>query len=249
MKHLILGPGSLTFYTMLGYLMKREEVLKEVEEISGSSAGAMLGFLLLSGKSLQEIFDSTINLDTSEMTKVNLKTFINSFGFINHELIKQKLIELWGGNPTFKELPKKLYVSSYCLNDLKTEYFCSDTHPDMHVADAVCASISIPILFSTFDYNGKKYIDGGTIEAIPASPFLNKNFNDVFCLKISDKSYVQNMKMDTILDYFKCIAYTGFNNRITYDVPSVVFDVEHINILDFNAPLEERLKLFMIGFT
>ena len=184
MRYLVIGPGALAFYALLGYITKIEDKLIEVEEISGSSSGAILAFFLLSGKSLKEIFDLTINVNAEELTKVDLKTFINSFGFINHELIKQKLVELWGGNPTFKELPKKLYVSAYCLNTLEVEYFSRDTHPDMYVIDAVCASMSIPIIFMPYEYNGKKYIDGSTTEDLPVLPFLHKNFSDLLCVKI-----------------------------------------------------------------
>jgi len=187
-------------------------------------------------------------MDFSEMTKVDLKTFINSFGFIHHEFIKRKLIELWGGNPTFKELKKKLYVSAYCLNTLEVEYFSRDTHPDMHVIDAVCASISIPIVFASFSYNGKKYVDGATNESIPAVPFLHKHFSDVMCVKILHNPS-REMKIDTLLDYFKCIALTGYKNRQTYPtIPTITCDVSHINILDFKAPLEVRLQLYMIGY-
>jgi predicted acylesterase/phospholipase RssA len=247
MRYLILGPGALGFYTMLGYLIKNESQLRDIEEISGSSAGAMLGFLMLSNKSLQDIFDLTINLDLAEMTKVDLKTFINSFGFINHELIKQKLIEIWGGNPTFKELPKKFHVSAYCLNTLEVEYFSRDTHPDMHVVDALCASISIPVIFAAYEYKGKRYTDGATNEGIPAVPFLHKHYSDVLCIEVLTNLF-SDLKLDTLLDYFKVIALTGWKNKINYDVPIVRLDTGTINILDFKASFETRLKLFMIGY-
>ena len=213
MRYLILGPGALGFYSMLGYLMKNESQIRNVEEISGASSGAILGFFMLSNKSLQDIFDLTINMDLTDMTKVELKTFINSFGFINHELIKQKLVEMWGGNPTFKELPKKLYVSAYCLNTLEVEYFSKDTHPDMYVIEAICASISIPIMFIPYEYKGKKYIDGCTTEDLPVFPFLHKNFSDLLCVKISQEP--RNIKLDSMLDYFMCIATTSYKNRRT----------------------------------
>jgi predicted acylesterase/phospholipase RssA len=246
MKYLVLGPGALGFFAMLGYLTKIESELSEVEEISGASAGAILGFFLLSGKSLQEIFEASINVDMIEMTKVDLKTFINSFGFINHELIKQKLIEIWGGNPTFSELPKKLYVSAYCLDTLDVEYFSRDTHPDMYVVDAVCASLSIPFVISSYMYNGKRYIDGSTNELTPVGPFLNKMFSDVFCVEIRQSN--SRAKVETLVDYCKCIASTVLRNRKNYvDVPSKVIDVTQFDILDLRAPFETRLKLFTLG--
>jgi predicted acylesterase/phospholipase RssA len=247
MRYLVLGPGALAFYALLGYVSKHKDELEDVEEISGASAGAILGFLLLSKKTPQEIFDATINLNTEELTKVDLKTFINSFGFINHELIKQKLIELWGGNPTFKELPKKLYVSAYCLNTLEVEYFSRDTHPDMYVVDAVCASMSIPIMFTPYEIAGKKYIDGCTTEDLPVFPFLHKNFSDLLCVKITQEP--RNVKLDNMLDYLMCIATTSYKNRRTYDnVPIKRLDVTPIDVLNLRGPLEDRLKLFMMGY-
>jgi NTE family protein len=247
MRYLILGPGALGFYTMLGYMMKNESQIRDIEEISGASSGAILGFFMLSNKSLQDIFDLTINIDLTDMTKVELKTFINSFGFINHELIKQKLIEIWGGNPTFRELPKKFHVSAYCLNTLEVEYFSRDTHPDMHVVEAVCASLSIPVIFASYEYNGKKYVDGCTTEDIPAFPFLHKNFSDVMCVKICQDQ--QPVKLDSVFDYFMCIANTTFKNRTKYhNIPMKKLNTTPIDVLNLRGPLEDRLKLFMIGY-
>ena len=247
MRYLVLGPGALGFYAMLGYLTKIEHELSDVEEISGASAGALAGFFLLSRKSLRDIFEATINIDMVELTKVDLKTFINSFGFINHELIKQKLIEIWGGNPTFKELPKKLYVSAYCIDTLEVEYFSRDTHPDMRVVDAVCASISIPFMVSSFFYKGKRYIDGSTNELVPIGPFLNKNFADVLCIEMCQ--HHAQKPVETIVDYFKCIAITVMKIRQHYvDVPRKILDVSQFDILDLRAPFETRMKLFTLGY-
>jgi predicted acylesterase/phospholipase RssA len=202
---------------------------------------------MLSGKSLKQILDLSLQVNIEELTKVDLKTFINSFGFINHELIKQKLIEIWGGNPTFKELPKKLFISAYCLNTLEVEYFSRDTHPDMCVVDAVCASISIPFMVSSFLYRGKRYIDGSTNELVPIGPFLNKNFEDVLCVETC-QLYAQK-PVETLVDYFKCIANTVMKLRKHYiDVPRKVLDVSQFDILDLRAPFETRVKLFALGY-
>ena len=248
MKYLILGPGALAFYTLLGYMVKNHEMLEEVEEISGASSGALLGFLLLSNKTPKEIFDLTINMDLKEIIKVDLKSFISSFGFIGHDLIKEKMKEVWGGNPTFKELPKKFYVSAFCINTLEVEYFSSDTHPDMHVVDAVCASISIPMMFSTYEYNGKKYVDGAMNEVMPVLPFLNKNFNDVLLLHI-DMNVKMPVDLTNLFSYLRCVFLAGMKNRHMYPVPIIRFDVSHINIIDLYGPIEDRLRLFMIGYT
>ena len=246
MKYLVLCPGSLGFYTMLGYITKIKDQLDDLEEISGASAGAVLGFFLLSGKNLDEILNLTLNINLEEITKINLKTFIQSFGFVNHDLAKQKLIEIWGGNPTFKELSKKLHVSAYCVNTLKVEYFSRDTHPDMYVVDAICASVSVPFLFSTYEYDNKKYIDGATGEVNPSTPFLHKYFSNVLVVGTT-YTYDDHYKVDNLFDYLKCIAFTGFRNRPDNSVfPNKMINVT--GVMNFKATLEDRLKLFMIGY-
>jgi predicted acylesterase/phospholipase RssA len=248
MRYLILGPGGQGFFAMLGCLKKVEDQLKDVEEISGSSAGSMLGFLLTSGKSVSEIFDLSTKLDVGELTKMNLKSFINSFGFIEHEPVKKKLIELWGGNPTFKELNKKLYVSAFCMNTKEVEYFSRDTHPNMNVVDAICMSISVPFMFAGYRYNDKIYIDGGTNETIPALPFLNKNKGDVFCISISC-NYKNPINIKTFLDYLKCIIEYSHNIRNDYVLPGIFMDLSSYDLLNMKMPLEEKLKLFIFGLS
>ncbi len=229
-------------------MVNHADMLDEVEEISGASSGALLGFLLLSNKSPKEIFDLTINMDLKEIIKVDLKSFISSFGFIGHDLIKEKMKEVWGGDPTFKELPKKFHVSAYCINTLEVEYFSSDTHPDMHVIDAICASISIPVMFSTYEYNGKKYVDGAMNEVMPVFPFLNKNFNDVLLLHIDIDTHPP-ADLTSLFSYLRCVFLTGMKHRHVYPVPIIRFNVTNINIIDLYGPIEDRLRLFMIGYT
>jgi NTE family protein len=249
MKYLALAGGTLSFYALLGYMVKHKELLEEIEEISGASSGSILGFLLLSGKNPSEIFDMTINLDFSPMIKVDLKTFLTSFGFIGHDLIKEKLIELWGGNPTFKQLPKKFHVSAYCLNTLEVEYFSSDTHPNMHVVEAICASMSIPIMFSAYEYKGKRYTDGATNELMPLLPFLGKNSEDIIALEVASSPVSQPPDLTTLVDYLKCVCLTGMKNRHSYNIPTIQFNAPHINTFDLRGPIEDRLRLFMIGFS
>jgi NTE family protein len=44
----------------------------------------------------------------------------------------------------------------------------------MKVIDALCMSIAIPFVFSSYRYNGLVYIDGGTLETLPTAPFLDE---------------------------------------------------------------------------
>jgi len=249
MKYLILGPGGMGYFVMLGYLTKIEKELKEVEEISGSSAGSILGFYLALGKSLKEILDFSINIDTESLTKMNLKSLLKNFGCIDSHAIKQILQDLCGGNPRFKDLKLKFYVSAMCVNTSETVYFSRDTHPDMCVIDAVYASMSVPLLFAACSIGDHLYIDGGMLEEIPVFPFLHKNMNDVVSISLRIKNK-RDKKITDLKTYITNLAFSICDVRVAYpQVPVVYLECSDVNIFDFKMSTDDKLRLYIRGLS
>ena len=116
MKYLVLGPGAMGIYAIIGRLKRIHKDLRDVQEISGASAGSILALFLALGMSVDKILRISLSFDISEFVKVNIELFFNKFGFVDVDPIRQKLIEICGCNPTFKELKKKIYVAAFCLN-------------------------------------------------------------------------------------------------------------------------------------
>ena len=159
-----------------------ENNLTDVEEISGSSAGAIITLLMALGMSLDEIFKLTLSIDVTKLMKIKITSFYNNFGFVDMEPIRKKLVEMCKCDPTFKDIYMKIYISAFCLNTSETVYFSKDTHPDMKVIDAVCMSMAVPVIFSCGKYKGNTYVDGGTIEQYSLTPFLDKKSHELTCL-------------------------------------------------------------------
>jgi NTE family protein len=77
--------------------------------------------------------------------------------------------------------PLKIVATNLCKEDL--ELFCLEKTPDVAVADAVAASICIPVLFSPWEVEVdrighelsdpavNKFVDGGLLSNMPAWPF------------------------------------------------------------------------------
>ena|SRR6056300_1896879 len=249
MKYLVLGPGAMGIYAMIGRLKRIHKDLRDVQEISGASAGSILALFLALGMSVDKIFKISSTLDISEFVKVNIALFFNKFGFVDVDPIRQKLIEICGCNPSFKELNKKIYIAAFCLNSSKTEYFSVDTHPDMKVIDAVCMSIAIPLVFECGKYDGKSYIDGGVAEEIPLMPFIDKKPHEIECVKIHVvSSYKEDL--DNPKQFLETIIASTLRNRGRYDVKikSHQIDVENFNIFDFGMSYEDKVRLYMIGY-
>jgi len=83
MKYLVLGPASMGIYSLIGALKAHETALTDVQEISGSSAGAILALFLALGMSVDEILDISLSLNIPSFVKIRLGSFFNKFGFVD----------------------------------------------------------------------------------------------------------------------------------------------------------------------
>ena len=210
--YLVIGPAAMGLFAFMGSLSVID--LSKVKEVSGASAGAILGLFICLGKTVEEIIEFCLKLDLKELTTMNLLSLITKFGLISHEPIK-KVLKEFCGDPTFSQLDKKLYVTSFCVNKSETEYFSIDTTPDMSVIDAVCMSIAVPFLFETVKYNNFTYLDGGTFESAPVMAFLNKDPNDVLILQLASNK-VQVSEIKSLKDFIYNIIQLAINNRVIY---------------------------------
>ena len=243
-EHLVLGPGGMGFFALLGAYCRLEHQLVSLKEISGSSAGAILALFLGVGMSSQEILDASLDVNIKELAKYNIKSFVDKYGLIDHSQIKETLVTICQGDPTFAELKRKVYIAAFNVNHGKTIYFSKDTHPDMSVIDAVCMSISVPFLFSSFQWNNELYIDGGTMESYPANPFLDKPKHKVLVIKLLTSN--SSTTITSLKDFVNSLIHFTLKNRQSYDTMFHVLtlDTSHVNIFDFNMSNDDKLKLF-----
>jgi len=235
-------------YAMMGALKSMEDKMDQVKEISGSSAGSILALFWAVGISIDDIIDASLSIDISNFVKLNIGSFFNKFGFVEIDPIREKLVEICGCDPTFGELSKKIYISSFCLNTSRTEYFSKDTHPDMKVIDAVCMSIAIPLIFASSEYRGQTYVDGGTAEEYPMAPFLDKKPHEVTCITIKmDEIYQEHL--NTPKDFLEALIRSSIKNRLKYDEKCnmIKLDIGDVNIFDFNMSYEDKLRLMNMG--
>lgn len=239
-RFLALGPCAMGFFAILGALKHVD--LSRVEEISGSSAGAVLGLFLCLDKTVSDILEMTLEIDFGALAKPDLTSIVTRYGLVPVDPIKKKLVELCGGkNLKFRDVAKKLYVTSFCLNISETVYFSRDTVPDMYIIDALCMSIAVPFLFESTVYRDHLYVDGGLIESVPMVPFLGHKKEEVLALQLivedtaCDIKTLKQFATRLVRSSLRCIEYTNINKVI----------VKNIDIFDFAMSFENRLKLFL----
>jgi NTE family protein len=249
MRYLVIGPAAMGIFSLIGCLKSMENNLTDVEEISGSSAGAIITLLMALGMSLDEIFKLTLSIDVTKLMKIKITSFYNNFGFVDMEPIRKKLVEMCKCDPTFKDIDMKIYISAFCLNTSETVYFSKDTHPDMKVIDAVCMSMAVPVIFSCGKYKGNTYIDGGTMEQYPLAPFLDKKPHEITCIKIKlNKIFKENISNPK--EFIEALILSTLSNRTEYDksIEVVEVNVEDTDIFNFSMTYEEKIRLFNMGY-
>ena len=250
MTYLVIGGGGQYIFSFLGAIKKLDPT---ITEISGASAGSLIGLLLAIGWDIDRITDFFISLVQSDFIKPQINNLFTNYGLIDSEPFKRYLIDFIGFEPTFKDLKIKLYVSAYNLTYDKTEYFSCDTYPDMSVVDAVCMSACIPFLISCPPFRDSIYIDGGSFEYAPVIPFMNKPVGEVLVVMIElpDCTYsIRNFK-DFCLKIF--LKYLSFSfNSTCHDVNVFktikIPQLEHVTSVTTDISDNEKWKLFFHGY-
>jgi predicted acylesterase/phospholipase RssA len=249
MEYLVIGPGAMGGFSMLGYLKTIEESLDNIQEYSGASAGAIISVFLALGFSIDNILYKLAELEGNKLVKLNLKCFMNKYGLVDLKPIRDKFVDIFESDPTFLDIEKKIYISAFCVNTSRTVYFSKDTHPDMKVIDALCMSIAVPFIFSSYRYEGMVYVDGGTLETLPSSPFLDKKTNKVLCIRMKmEPEFIQDITSPK--QFAEALIASTLNNRrqnILKNCKVVDIDIGQVDVFNFNMTYEEKLKLYLKG--
>lgn len=249
MEYLVIGPGAMGGFSMLGYLKTIEESLGNIKEYSGASAGAIISVFLALGFSIDDILYKLAELEGNKLVKLNLKCFMNKYGLVDLKPIRDKFVDIFESDPTFLDIEKKIYISAFCVNTSRTVYFSKDTHPDMKVIDALCMSIAVPFIFSSYRYEGMVYVDGGTLETLPSSPFLDKKTNKVLCIRMKmEPEFIPDITSPK--QFAEALIASTLNNRrqnILKNCKVVDIDIGQVDVFNFNMTYEEKLKLYLKG--
>jgi NTE family protein len=174
------------------------QILKNINKVAGTSAGALTALMVSLGYTYLEIYK---HIDNTKFQKFNdgkyfflggMHRLNKKFGWYRGNELNnwiEKIIADKTGNKdiTFKELHdkgyKQLFITGTCINKQKVIIFSAATYPNMKVKDAVRISMSIPLYFEAvfIDSTGKVFkqhapnldvvVDGGILANFPINIF------------------------------------------------------------------------------
>ena len=182
-RHLVIAGGGTFFYNAYGILRETSKRgvwdWKNIRTIYGTSAGAILGYMLAMNFDWDTLDKYIIDRPWEKVFDINMNTLLNSYqncGILGIQIIRDiceppLLAKNMSLNTTLLEFYETTGIevhsfttefNDFCLIDVSHK-----THPDWKVAEAIYSSCCLPLLFSPFRKENKIYMDGGFFSNYP----------------------------------------------------------------------------------
>jgi len=274
-QNLVFGGGGVKGIAYAGATKALEDanVLQGIERVAGTSAGAFVANLVCLHYNAKEIHDIIMGGDYASFEQGwNPFRITTRYGLYHGNIFLkwvQKTISEKGlsTEATFRDYQKagcrELHVFATDLNIQNVKCFSVRTTPEVVVAEAIRASMSIPLFFEAWQFSGKNpddhiYVDGGTIYNYPITAFDNPHPNWEtlgFQLNNLNGEIKENpLQFNHPLDYAKTLFNTlmgaqdiHYNGSDTNSKRTVSIDDYGISATDFQLSEADKKKLFDSG--
>jgi len=259
-KLLVCG-GGFKFYYIYGCIRYLYEIniLQNIQEYIGISAGAMLSLLFTIGYKPHELEKFFVEFDFDRLMDPHIDNLFEKKGLDDGELLKvaiQQILVKKGINPdiTFGELykitNKKLSFVAANVTKVKMEIIDHITKPDMHIWQGILITSALPMIYAPVLHNNDYLIDGGAFDNYPIELFQDETILGInlslqiknIDLNIELFSYM--VKLYTILHHWHNTYKIDRFKKYTIEIPT--FDATEI--MNTNISMEEKKRRIKFGY-
>jgi NTE family protein len=172
------GSGALASVVGVARAMEESGVTPAV--ISVCSGSALFGFPLAAGLPADEVAEFTTGLRPADYVDVDWRSLATLVpragrgfaGLLRGDRLEETYRRLLG-DMTLAEMPIPAYAPIWNIEENRTEYIGSATHPELSVARAVRMAVALPLFFSPVELDGGYWCDGGIVDIFPVHPVLD----------------------------------------------------------------------------
>ena len=157
---LALSGGAAKGLAHIGVIKALEEAGIQVDFISGSSIGALIGAAYASGIPIDTLEKIAVDTDWKTAAKLFFPGFSTS-GFVNGKRVKEFLYTFYG-DKKIENLPIPFAATAADISTGKLYVINKGS-----LLEAVRASISIPIVFTPVKHKDIFLVDGGLVNPVP----------------------------------------------------------------------------------
>ena len=234
---LALGGGGAKGVAHIGVLRAIENASVKPDYVAGTSVGAMVAAMYAFNISIDTITNIARDLTLSQITTFKL----NKTGFFTADPLKEILAEYLGEvNIEDASIPLAIVAA-----DLKTgEEVILTEGP---VADAVCASASIPGVYIPMKLDGRTLVDGGIVQTVPVRAVKDMGAGVIIASQLGGLGVYEEPK--NVLDVMRNAFNIALSRRTKEEVKQadllIAMDLKDFSIADNTERYDE---LFTIGY-
>lgn len=226
--NLAIEGGGVKGIAFVGALVALQEkgILPNIKNVAGTSAGALVATLFSLGYSIEDMQQLMRGLHFKKFAEGNNPfRLFTSYGLHSGDYILNFVHDViatsgkgLSKNATFLDFKManclNLYVFATDVNRHLAVEFSAVTTPNVSVAEAVRASMSIPIYFKAWKFSKSipddhVYVDGGMLYNYPLTFFDNERFN----------SLENDVNYETIGLRFKAGAPVRCRKKLSFNTP------------------------------
>lgn len=266
-RKLVLSGGGMRAVAHLGALqvLEANQLLSQVQEYIGVSAGAFLAFCLCIGYSLKELQQIVLSFDFQLIRNVTPETMMEfpvSFGVDNGEKLQKLLhsvmrIKGVSQEITFAELPKEKSLRCFATDVYRCSLreFSRERTPTVKITTALLASMCLPAYFVPIEdpETGHLLVDGGVLHNYPMgflSPEeIQQSLGITFTYEHTNVESIPDIG-SFFYQIFACYYMPrSRQSQQKYKENTILIPCGHVPAWDFEAGAEERRGLFLLGET
>ena len=220
---LALSSGGSRGLAHIGVMKVLMEENIPVDMIAGASAGALFGALYALGWSIERLIAFGDELKSATKISNWDFNFPPRTAIVKGRIARNKLIAKWVDHKNFEDTQTPMYMVAADAYTGEEIIFDSGS-----LADAIRASLSIPVLAEPWFYQGRYHLDGGIVNPLPSS-VLHKRGADI----IIGSSVVQPMGQSYQGDTHKMpnIMQTISNVFSAMEAEAIEKEYEYIDVL------------------
>ena len=269
-KHLVISGGAYKGFYTVGAIKYLSDIdfydINNIENIYGTSVGALIGLLICLKLDWNDIIEHIINRPWQKLFNFSPEDLFELFNkkglmkknFIftifdtflkNSELTKDSTLK-----DIYEYSKINLHLYSVNLSTFELIDFSYKTYPNMKVLDAVYMSCSIPFAFQPNLMEGDYYVDGGVINPYPLNLCLKdlKNMNEsnskykeeILAFKIIDDVLEPSKESSNIVHFgfylFYRLIKENYNYSIEENMPNeLIIHSAMLNMKDMEKIINE----------
>ena len=265
----IFGGGGVRGMCYVGVLRALKELNIEIDNIAGSSVGAVFAGLLVEKKKKKEIQEMFFNFNFNMFRDININIFNTDISLSKGEIFLDWLREKIGkkvlgdkyrenSKVEFKDLDKNLHILTLDINTNTPYIFSKDNTPDEEVAFAIRTSACMPGLMKPINLGESILVDGDLIKSWAGCKIYNDldtSNNRILEFRLEGKKDSTDFKNP--VDYINSVISTIWylctenvynlnheNDRYDY----IILDTKDVVFFDFNIDRNKKEKLAEKGY-